>query len=131
MSLEEVLEKHTDRQLAAFLAHLDNEYDRPSRTDHYLMALRADVVKSWARNPGAVKIEHMRLKFKDDKPKERSAEEYWTWVDNVTAMASARTFLMAGYTKKGEKITKNKEQGDGGTSSRLHARQAARRRQRA
>lgn len=53
----------THRQYVGWLAWLDLQWDTPNRTDHYLMALRAEVRRGWIRDPASVDDNAMRLVF--------------------------------------------------------------------
>lgn len=64
-----VVSKWTHRQLAATEKWLGDEWNRPNRTDHYLMALNASVTRGQVKNPGRVTVEKMRLKFSSPKSK--------------------------------------------------------------
>lgn len=59
----------THRQFVAWQYHLVDDYDRPSRSDYYTMALRADVRSLTAKKP--VKVNDCRLRFgkQDDAPR--------------------------------------------------------------
>jgi hypothetical protein len=63
MSLRECMEKHTEREMRITLAWLEMQWDRPSRTDWYLMQVAAEVRKGLVKRPNAVKTEHLKIKF--------------------------------------------------------------------
>jgi hypothetical protein len=53
----------THRELLTWVAWLDADWERPSRTDHYLMAIAAEVRRGHVKKPNSVKPEHFKLKF--------------------------------------------------------------------
>lgn len=53
----------THRQFAVWLAWLGEEWNHPSRTDHYLMQLDVTVKRLLAKHPGRIKFEQSQLKF--------------------------------------------------------------------
>lgn len=54
----------THRQYLAWQAWFDAEWDRPNRTDNYLMSIACEVRRSQSKRPARHKLEHMRLKFR-------------------------------------------------------------------
>lgn len=65
----------THRLFAAWTAWLLMEWNRPSRTDQYLMSLTAEVRRILAKHPEKVKIKDFLLKFGDGKPPKKLTEE--------------------------------------------------------
>lgn len=59
------MKKWSHRQYLTTLEWLDKEWDTPNRTDHYLMQIAVEVARTKAKNPSSVKMEHMKLRFKD------------------------------------------------------------------
>jgi len=60
----------TARQYEVWQAWLDLQWNRPSRTDHYLMQIAAQVTRAAAKNPRSVKSEGFKIEFKTrDTPK--------------------------------------------------------------
>jgi hypothetical protein len=69
----------THRQFAAWAAWWADEWNRPSRSDQYLMQVALEVRRAAAKHPGRVKIERFRLRFTGEKAsqprtRERAAE---------------------------------------------------------
>lgn len=58
----------THRQFMAWQEWLEGEWNRPSRTDHYLMQIAFDVRRANVKHPERVKFDHMRLEFGEPKP---------------------------------------------------------------
>lgn len=63
MTPDELLTGTSPRQLDAMLAWAEDEWNRPSRTDHYLMLVATEVLRGRVKNPGRVRMKDMRLKF--------------------------------------------------------------------
>lgn len=57
----------THRQYLAWNAWLDDQWNKPDRSDNYLMALTAEVRRVLHRKPKSVKTEHFKLKFVENK----------------------------------------------------------------
>ncbi len=55
----------TERQFRTWNAWLDQQWNKPTLTDHYLMEVGAEVRRGWVKDPHKVKIEDMRLTFHD------------------------------------------------------------------
>jgi hypothetical protein len=53
----------THRQYAAWQAWLDEEWNRPSRSDHYQMQTAMVVAQANAKSPKKVKFKHYKLDF--------------------------------------------------------------------
>jgi hypothetical protein len=66
MSLRECLDKHTEREMRITLAWLRMQWDRPNRTDWYLMQIAAEVRKGLVKYPNHVKTDQLKIKFKFD-----------------------------------------------------------------
>lgn len=93
MSLDQCMREHTERQRDLRLAWLEEEWNHPSLTDHYLMRVCREVARKFADKPGEIQDEGFRIRFltalspkeePDDKEKERVAEEHRR---NVSAIA--------------------------------------------
>jgi ADP-glucose pyrophosphorylase len=63
MSLHECMEKHTEREMKVTLAWLEMQWERPNRTDWYLMQIAAEVRKGLVKKPNSVKTENLKIKF--------------------------------------------------------------------
>lgn len=63
MSIGECLQKHTHRQMLSWMEYLNIDADRPDKLENYLMQIAAEVRKTKAKNPRAVRIEDFKLKF--------------------------------------------------------------------
>ena len=53
------------RQYRAWNAWLDQERNRPTKSEHYLMQIACEVCRGNAKNPKSVKLEQFKLKFTD------------------------------------------------------------------
>ena len=54
----------TRRQFLAWRAWLDSQWNRPSRTDNYVMQVAAEIRRGHVKRPRSVKHEHFELQFK-------------------------------------------------------------------
>jgi hypothetical protein len=57
----------TQRQFLAWGAWLDLQWNEPDRSDHYLMALRAEMQRGYAKDPRSVpkELDAFKIKFKE------------------------------------------------------------------
>lgn len=53
----------TWRQLETWRMWLKAQWNEPSRTDHYLMQLTAEIRRGNAKDPAKVQDEHFKIKF--------------------------------------------------------------------
>jgi hypothetical protein len=63
MSLRECMENHTEKEMRITLAWLRMQWDRPDRTDWYLMQIAAEVRKGLVKHPNSVKTDQLKIKF--------------------------------------------------------------------
>jgi hypothetical protein len=63
LPLPAYLDGHTHRQHLTWLAWLEMEWDRPGRSDHYLMSIACEVRRVLSKKPDRVKLDHFWLKF--------------------------------------------------------------------
>lgn len=59
---------HTSRQMRLWSLWLQEEWNRPSRTDNYLMQIAYLVHCGQVKEPGQLKIEDYEIKFRFRKP---------------------------------------------------------------
>lgn len=59
------------------------EQNRPSRSDHYLMNIAAEIRRGNVKNPRAVKLDHFKIPFERKRRRPMTKEE-------ATAIAKAR-----------------------------------------
>lgn len=59
----------THRQFLAWEAWRELEWNRPSRSDFYIMQNTAEARRGWVKEPGKVETKEFRLKFETVKPK--------------------------------------------------------------
>lgn len=68
-SLEEAMEKISHRQYLAMLEHLHLNWNRPSRSDWYLMRLAREIRMSWMKDPSvAPSTNEFKIAFDLDPP---------------------------------------------------------------
>lgn len=75
MSLDECAQKHTKRQIAAWLVYLKQKWDNPTTTEYYLMQVAAEIRRTKAKNPRRVKVQDLRIVFKSNKNHRNMTEE--------------------------------------------------------
>ncbi len=85
MPVGEVLTRHTHRQFSGFVEWIKQGWNRPSRTDNYLMLLATRVQQVLAKDPNKVKMEANRLKFDlegrpEKTPQEKAQESKAAWL---------------------------------------------------
>ena len=83
----------THRQYLAWQAWLDEEWNRPDRSDYYQMQTAADVRFKGRDVPTDFKLENMRIDFVDPREKERKQES-----DDVAYLAHLAKLRWAGRT---------------------------------
>ncbi len=69
----------THRQMVTWSLFDEEEYNHPSRNDHYLMSLHATLTRMFAKNPGQIKASDFKLLFSrggEGKPTEEEKKEY-------------------------------------------------------
>lgn len=69
------MQKTTHREYLAWMDWLNEEWERPSRSDNYLMQIAAEVRRVLSKKPNSIKLRDFLLKFKKQKPKELTLEE--------------------------------------------------------
>jgi hypothetical protein len=62
--LREYLAKVSHREHLLWVAYLNEEWESPDPHAWYMMSIAAEVRRVLAANPGAIKVEDFRLKFK-------------------------------------------------------------------
>lgn len=55
--------KWTYRQFLAACQWLETEWNRPNRSDHYLIAIATETRRSYVAKPNQVKFDDLKLKF--------------------------------------------------------------------
>ena len=65
MSPNEVLQKHSHRQYLAWCVWLNSEWNRPNRTDQYLMQIALQVARVLAKHPDKINLSQFKLEFKE------------------------------------------------------------------
>ena len=98
----------THRQYEALSTWLSNEYNIPSRTDHYLMSVACEVRRVLSKNPNNIKPEHFILEFKQKEAESREPET----VEQASAMAKAVWMARLGAAGVKPKIGSKNEDAD-------------------
>jgi hypothetical protein len=96
MTVAECRKRMTWREFLTWLAYLDQEMDRPSREDHYLMQLAAlvDVLPArvWGKR-AKIRPDDFRIKFEDASvPKTK---------EEATKASQSKWFAITGYKQDG------------------------------
>lgn len=66
MPLSQCMQAHTNRQFLAWLVYLEEEHNRPSRSDYYMMGVACEVRAihmSLAGKKAAPKLDDLKIKF--------------------------------------------------------------------
>lgn len=71
--LDEFMESISYEEYLIRLQWIEDEFDRPNRSDHYLMLIAAEVRRVLSKNPNLIKLNDFKLNFKD--PPELTLEE--------------------------------------------------------
>ena len=77
----------THRQFLAWRAFRESAWDRPSRSDQYLMQIAFHVARSNARYPRRMKLDDFRLRFgSGGKPRQTPEESKRKWLTGFASM---------------------------------------------
>ncbi len=93
MSLDECMKKHTYRQKQAWLRWLRAQWNKPDRTDHYLMQIAQELRKSRTRPEHLAKVtlETLKIIFRlKPKPIDLTPQEIEEKKKQATIFAKAR-----------------------------------------
>jgi len=80
----------TNRQFEAWQCWRGLQWDRPDRTDQYLMQIACEVVRSRVKDPAKVKLSHFKLDFGRsgrERPVTREQATRWSqaaWFSSMT-----------------------------------------------
>jgi len=97
-SCQEVWDKLTHRQYRTLAAWLDEQWNHPTRSDHYLMQIAQEVRRVLAKDKREIKLEHFKLPFK--RAEKRAPEDPATKKARITAWSKARWFGILGIKEK-------------------------------
>ena len=78
MSVRECRQKHTHREYNALVAHLDSEWNKPSRSDYYLMQIALEIrrfMMGFSKEGKAPEMGDLFLPFSSQGSDPRSEEE--------------------------------------------------------
>ena len=73
--LHEWMQRISHREFETRLADLEEEWNRPSRSDHYLMLLAYEIQHVLAKKPPSLNFSHYRIKFGSSMPSAITPEE--------------------------------------------------------
>lgn len=83
------MEKHTNREYNLWMAYLESQWNRPNRTDNYLMQIAQEIRRVLSKNPGAIKADGFKLKFEVTEaeepipPQEKADRSRSVWLGSV------------------------------------------------
>ena len=63
MPLRKCRQEHTHREYLTWIAWLDEQWNKPSKTDSYLMQIAMEVDRVLSNNPNSIQMKHKLLKF--------------------------------------------------------------------
>lgn len=75
MSITEALERLTHREFMVLMAHYEGEWNRPSRSDWYLMQIARQVACVLHKSPDKVKTDRFKLDFSPVRNVKKSPEK--------------------------------------------------------
>lgn len=94
MTIQEMLEKITHREILKWESWFSTEWNEPTKSDQYLMQIAAEVRRVLAKNPSKIKNDHLKIKFVKVEPKKKLTKE------EATKAAKARWSGILGLTIK-------------------------------
>lgn len=100
----------THRQYAAWQRFLLEDYNRPSRADHYAMQVAAEVFRTIARDPNGVRREQFGIHFPEagtaDRPPPQEDDGYFDppVVTDETIEMMRKKASVAGVVRPGVKV---------------------------
>ena len=108
MSVRECRQKHTHREYNALIAHLDSEWNKPSRSDYYLMQIALEIRRFMmgfskegkAPEMGDLILSFSSQRFESELEKEVTPEEIKVKAEISKAVWFARTGQLPESRKK-------------------------------
>lgn len=73
--LESPIARWTHREFLTRLAWLDEQWNRPARSDYYLMRVAQRVQQVLSRSPNSVGIDDQRVRFESEAAMRRASED--------------------------------------------------------
>lgn len=96
MDLTSCLQKTTNRQYLSWMVYLDDLWNLPDLTCHYLMQIACEVRRVLSKDPNKIKDEHFKLKFTRDDEREEIPLDVRTQHSKSAWMAA----VMAPFNRK-------------------------------
>ena len=80
MPLSECIRRHTHREYVTWLAWLDEQWNQPDRTDHYLMQIAHCVRQQRAAHPEQLSLRDEKIMFEQrgQRPAKKLSREEWS-----------------------------------------------------
>lgn len=88
MTLSQCKQNMTERELAGWVRWLDDEWNTPTRTDHYLMQIAQEVRRVLRKNPNKIKLKQFAIEFVKQQ-EGQPIRPRWS-KEHATAVAKAR-----------------------------------------
>ena len=63
MPLRRCMREHTHREYLTWIAWLDEQWGKPSRSDNYLMQIAVEVQRVLSKSPNSIQLKHKLLRF--------------------------------------------------------------------
>ena len=84
----------THREYLMWMQWLDEELERPTKSDHYLMQIAQQVARLFKKQPGRIQLKHFKLSFRK---KQRATT---TSKKEAATQSKARWFWLTGFKGK-------------------------------
>lgn len=98
-TLYEFSNKMTHREFKLWLRWLDDNYNKPSLSDYYMMQIAAEVRRVLSKNPDKIKLKDFLLSFdtSDKKEKGKKKVDKPSSIQAAANYAKAKWFAITGY----------------------------------
>lgn len=87
------MERISYRQYSTWIAWLDQQWNKPDRSDHYMMQVAAEVRRVLSKKPQSIKLGHFLLKFEFVPPRPTTSKQ-------ALAASKAKWFAAVGMVVK-------------------------------
>jgi len=88
------MKTHTHREYLLWTSWLDAEWEKPSRSDNYLMQIAMEVARVLSKKPKLFRLEQFKLTWQKEKPKQSKLTK-----KEAAKISKARWFGMTGITE--------------------------------
>ncbi len=94
MSVEKLLTSMTRRELLAWIEYISQDWNKPSRTDHYIMQLSSILVQIMGSKKSSQSIDKYKIKFSSSKNKSSSKRQLTR--EEAASLAKGRWIALVG-----------------------------------